>query len=190
MEKIPLQIVALAHNEAQPSSYLVILKEATGSRRLPVVIGSFEAQAIAAAVEGKRNIRPLTHDLIANTLRTFSIELEEVIISALRDHVFYATLVCRTAEGEVYELDSRTSDALALAIRFGCQVSTYMSIMNEAGIYWDQDDHDQPKSRVRKSGLSAYSEEELEQLLQDALELEDYQKAASIRDELNRRKSN
>ena len=189
MDKIPLQIVALAHNEAQPSSYLVILKEEEGTRRLPVPIRSFEAQAIAAAVEGQANARPLTHDLIANTLRMFSIELEEVIITALRDNVFFAVLVCRTPEGESVELDSRTSDALALAIRFGCPVFTYRSILMAAGIVWDYHER-QSLPTQKKEGLTSYSEEELEQLLSDALDLEDYQKAAQIRDEINRRKSN
>lgn len=189
MEKIPLHIIALAHNDGQDAGYLVILKEEEGERRLPVSIGSYEAQAIAAAVEGKTNTLPLTHDLITLTLQKFGIELEEVIISALRDHVFYSTLVCRAPNGLEYELDSRTSDALALAIRFGCPIFTYMGIMDEAGIYWE---HDRPVThRVhRPTGLSSYSEEELEQLLQDAIDMEDYQKAATIRDELNKRKSN
>lgn len=189
MDKIPLQIVALAHNEAQPSSYLVILKEEEGTRRLPVSIGSFEAQAIAAAVEGKTNTRPLTHDLIANTLRIFSIDLEEVVITALRDNVFFAALVCRTPQGERIELDSRTSDALALAVRFACPVFTYRSILMAAGIVWDYQER-QSHTTEKKQGLASFSEEELEQLLNDALALEDYQKAARIRDEINRRKSN
>lgn len=189
MEKIPIHIIALAHNEGQDSSYLVILKEEEGERRLPVSIGSYEAQAIAAAVEGKTPALPLTHDLLSHTMQRFGVALEEVIISALRDHVFFSTLVCRSPEGAVFELDSRTSDALALAIRFSCPIFTNMTILNEAGIYWENDGPLTHKLHT-KSGLGGYSEEELEQLLQDAIDLEDYQKAATIRDELNKRKSN
>lgn len=188
MQKIHLQIVALVHNEAQPSSFVVLLKEEEGERRLPVVIGSFEAQAIASAAEGIKPNRPFTHDLFANTLRTFSIQLEEVLISELRSNVFYATLVCSTQDGMLYELDSRTSDALALAIRFGCPIYTYPPIMDEAGIIWEN----APEQPIvaSKRNLSSYSDEELEQMLEEALEEENYERAAMIRDELGRRKSN
>ncbi len=189
MNKIPLQIMALVHNEAQPSSYLVILKEENGERRLPVVIGSFEAHAIAAAAEGVKGGRPLTHDLFADTLRTFSIQIEEVVISELRDSVFYAVLVCSLPEGGIYELDSRTSDALALAIRFGCPIFTYSPIMEEAGIFWENP----PEKAIagqQRSTLSGFTEDELSQMLEEALDDEDYERAAAIRDELKQRKSN
>ncbi|MBK6948938.1 MAG: bifunctional nuclease family protein [Haliscomenobacter sp.] len=189
MNKIPLQIMALVHNEAQPSSYLVILKEEDGERRLPVVIGSFEAHAIAAAAEGAKGPRPLTHDLFANMLRTFSIQIEEVIISDLRNSVFYAVLVCSMPEGGIFELDSRTSDALALAIRFGCPISTYSPIMEEAGIFWENPS-EKGISGPQASSLSGHTEDELSQMLEEALEDEDYERAAAIRDELKQRKSN
>lgn len=189
MKKIPLQIMALVHNEAQPSSYLVILKEEDGERRLPVVIGSFEAHAIAAAAEGAKGARPLTHDLFANTLRTFSIQMEEVIISELRNSVFYAVLVCSVPEGGIFELDSRTSDALALAIRFGCPIFTYSPIMEEAGIFWEAP-QEKTISSQQRSSLSGYTEDELSLMLEEALEDEDYERAAAIRDELKQRTSN
>ena len=188
MQKLPLQIIALVHSEGQATSFVVLLKEEEGERRLPVVIGSFEAQAIASAAEGVKPNRPLTHDLLANTLRSFSIQLEEVLISDLRDNVFYATLVCSAPDGHLYEIDSRTSDALALAIRFDYPIYTYRQIMDKAGIIWDNPPEKSLASGKR--GLSAVEEEELHQMLEEALEEENYERAAVIRDELERRKSN
>lgn len=188
MQKLPLHIVALVHNEAQPSSYIVLLKEEDGERRLPVVIGAFEAQAIASAAEGVKPNRPFTHDLLSNTLRTFSVQLEEVLISDLKDNVFYATLVCSSPDGKIYEIDSRTSDALALAIRFGCPIFTYRPIIDQAGIIWEN--AKEKALPASKRGMGAYSEEELLDMLEEALEQEHYERAAEIRDEIARRKSN
>lgn len=187
MEKIKIQVAAIAHNQSQPNSFIVLLREEEGNRRLPIVIGAFEAQAIAIAAEGVKPNRPLTHDLLFKTLQQFNIILEEVIISALRDGVFYATLICQNPGGGVTKLDSRTSDALALALRFECPIFTYPIIMDSAGIEWnppiEQKEDDQEKS------ISEFTDLELEEKLQKALEEEDYERAARLRDELKNRKS-
>lgn len=188
MQKLLLHIIALAHNEGQASSFVVLLKEEEGERRLPVVIGSIEAQAIASAVEGVKPNRPFTHDLLANTLKSFSVQIVEVLISDLRDNVFFATLLCSTPDGHLCEIDSRTSDALALAMRFDCPIYTYRHIMDKAGIIWDNPPEKSLTSGRR--GLGSLSEEELQLMLEEALEEEHYERAAEIRDELERRKSN
>ena len=133
MKKIELDIVALSHSVTQSHNYAVVLGEQDGSRRLPIVIGGFEAQAIAVAMERMTPNRPLTHDLFKNTLETFEIELKEVIINNLLDGIFYARLIC-IEDGEEFEIDSRTSDALAMAVRFNCPIFTYEFILDAAGV--------------------------------------------------------
>src|SRR5690606_38025842 len=127
----------LSHSITQTHSYAVVLGEVNGLRRLPIVIGGFEAQAIAVALERMQPSRPLTHDLFANFMTTFSIELSEVVIYKLEEGIFYARLICRH-EGEYIEIDSRTSDALALAVRANCRIWTYENILDVAGLYLDQ----------------------------------------------------
>lgn len=191
MKKIELEIVALSHSITQTHSYAVVLGELNGLRRLPIVIGGFEAQAIAVALEKMQPSRPLTHDLMKNFMNAFNIELHEVIISALNDGIFYAKLICAD-KNETLEIDSRTSDALALAVRFGCPIYTYESILEQAGISMEEPEGKREKKVTKTSGqeedLSAMSLEELNQLLKDVLEHEDYIKAISIRDEINNRK--
>src|SRR3954469_363430 len=128
MKKIELEIVALSHSITQTHSYAVVLGEVSGLRRLPIVIGGVEAQAIAVALERMQPSRPLTHDLFANFMATFSIELNEVVIYKLEEGIFFAQLVC-LSNGETVEIDSRTSDALAMAVRANCKVYTYESIL-------------------------------------------------------------
>src|SRR5689334_18563130 len=137
MKKIELEIVALSHSITQTHSYAVVLGEVSGLRRLPIVIGGFEAQAIAVALERMEPSRPLTHDLFANFMSTFNIELTEVIIYKLEEGIFFAQLVCQH-EGETVEIDARTSDALALAVRAGCRIYTYENILDTAGLFLDQ----------------------------------------------------
>jgi len=175
--------MALAHAQNHPNSYLVLLAEETGERRLPVVIGGAEAQSIAIAAQGIVPDRPMTHDLISNTLQRLNIELEEVVISELREGVFYSTLYCKSAEGINYTLDSRTSDALALAMRSKCPIFTYAPVMDEAGINADEEKEAIDPSKP----VTEYSDNELEELLEEALSTENYERAADIRDELNRR---
>jgi uncharacterized protein len=200
MRKIPLDIVGLQPSMTQTHNYAVVLGEHNGNRRLPIIIGGFEAQAIAVAVERMLPNRPLTHDLFKNALETFNIDLHEVVISNLLDGVFYARLVCYK-DGVPHEIDSRTSDALAMAVRFNCPIFTYEFILEAAGVVLEETDGGQPSrkgsdrgstkgSRPSDSGssLTTMTVEELNKKLNELLANEDYEKAAKIRDELNRRK--
>jgi len=195
MKKIELEIVALSHTLAQTQNYAIVLGEKGGSRRLPIVIGGFEAQAIAVAMEGMAPSRPMTHDLFKNVMETFSIDLKEIVINNLVDGIFYANLVFIQGGKEI-EVDSRTSDALALAVRFGCPIYSFEFILEQAGIILEEDtEREVQKAKTRlqqqqpkEKGIEDYSTDELETMLETVLEEEDYEKAARIRDELNRRK--
>jgi bifunctional DNase/RNase len=196
MKKVKLEIVALSHSVTQSNNYAVVLGEEGGPRRLPIVIGGFEAQAIAVAMERMTPNRPLTHDLFKQTLETFQIELKEIIINNLLDGIFYARLIC-LKEGEIYEIDSRTSDALAMAVRFKCPIFTYEFILDAAGVVLEANEEEGSKaeepvsaqSEEKKSSLTQLSMEDLNNQLEEALAKEDYEQAARIRDEINRRKS-
>lgn len=205
MKKIELDIVALSHSVTQSHNYAVVLGEQDGSRRLPIVIGGFEAQAIAVAMERMTPNRPLTHDLFKNTLETFEIELKEVIINNLLDGIFYARLIC-LKDGEEFEIDSRTSDALAMAVRFNCPIFTYEFILDAAGVILEDSEEEgaekqtpaeKPKTTTGKKSkrkksvsgnpLSSYTTDELSKMLEEVLTDEDYERAAKIRDEIQRR---
>lgn len=199
MKKIELEIVALSHSITQTHSYAVVLGEVNGLRRLPIVIGGFEAQAIAVALEKMQPSRPLTHDLMKNFMTAFNIDLHEIVISDLQEGIFYSKLVC-SSDNDTIEIDSRTSDALALAVRFGCTVFTYEHILESAGILME--DTGSSSSTTKKSKVTTTSSEEgtgkedlktmsiedLNILLNDVLDHEDYIRAISIRDEINKRK--
>lgn len=196
MRKIELEIVALSHSVTQSHNYAVVLGEQDGTRRLPIVIGSFEAQAIAVAMERMSPNRPLTHDLFKSALDTFHIDLKEVVINNLLDGIFYARLVC-LKDGDLIEIDSRTSDALALAVRYNCPIYTYEFILDAAGVVLEEaEEQSQPVREQRSSSsasgrgssLSSYSIEALTQMLEEVLGEENYERAAEIRDEINRRK--
>lgn len=192
MEKIELEIVALSHSVTQSHNYAVVLGEKMGHRRLPIVIGGFEAQAIAVAMEDMSPSRPLTHDLLKNTIETFEIDLQEVVINNLLDGIFYARLVC-VFNGKVIEIDSRTSDAIAMAVRFKCPIFTYKEILSQAGVTLDDEGSVQDikvKSKEPKAtdSLESMSLNGLNDLLEKMLSQENYEKAAEIRDEINRRK--
>jgi bifunctional DNase/RNase len=194
MKKIELEIVALSHSITQTHSYAVVLGEVNGLRRLPIVIGGFEAQAIAVALERMQPSRPLTHDLMKNFMNAFNVELMEIIINDLQEGIFYSKLVCIN-EHDTVEIDSRTSDALALAVRFGCPIYTYDHILESAGILMEDTSKgkksdiavDEPSSVTREE-LQKMSLEELNTLLNEVLEQEDYIRAIAIRDEINKRK--
>jgi uncharacterized protein len=187
MKKIELDIVAISHSVTQTSNYAVVLGEKRGSRRLPIVIGSFEAQAIAVAMERMTPNRPLTHDLFKNALEIYD----------LLDGIFYAKLVC-SREGVLTEIDSRTSDALAMAVRFNCPIFTFEFILDAAGVVLEdtdlEDEEQEPAFATAEAGssgnpLASFSTDALTKLLDEVLEEENYERAAQIRDELDRRKA-
>ena len=200
MKKIELEIVALSHSITQTHSYAVVLGEINGLRRLPIVIGGFEAQAIAVALEKMQPSRPLTHDLMKNFLTAFAIELHEIIICDLQEGIFYSKLVC-SSENDTIEIDSRTSDALALAVRFGCPIYTYENILESAGILMEDTEKGAKKKKKQEAvvteegggggddDLKTMSLEELNNLLNEVLASEDYIRAIAIRDEINSRRN-
>lgn len=191
-DKVQLNIIGLTTGHTQKNSYTLILGEVDGDLKLPVVIGSYEAQSIALVIEKIKPHRPLTHDLIQNMLNTFDISLKEVIIYKLEEGVFYAKLICDQNKEEV-EIDSRTSDAIALALRFECPIFTYKNIMQDAGIMLESADFDEPhqqnepKAKSEGPNLKELTLEELQKELDRAIQVEDYDKAALLRDEINSR---
>lgn len=193
MEKIELYIVTLTHSVTQSSNYAVVMGEVDGNRRLPIVIGGFEAQAIAVAMEGMIPSRPLTHDLLKNTLDTFEIEVTEILINNLVEGVFHARIVCMQ-HGREFEIDSRTSDAIAMAVRYGCPIYTYDFILDAAGVRiedpqpGESEEVKEEKPRRKRRGYAEYSLDDLTAMLDKVIGEEDYEKAAKIRDEINRRK--
>jgi uncharacterized protein len=197
MKKIELEIVALSHSITQSHSYAVVLGEVNGLRRLPIVIGGFEAQAIAVALEKMAPSRPLTHDLMKNFMNAFAVELHEIIICDLQEGIFYSKLVC-SSDNDTVEIDSRTSDAIALAVRFGCPIYTYENILESAGILMEETGAKKKKGKqdivMEEEGPSGNEDlktmtlEELDHLLNDVLAHEDYLRAIAIRDEINSRK--
>jgi hypothetical protein len=190
MQKVELEIVALSHSVTQSNSYAVILGEVNGIRRLPIVIGGFEAQAIAVALENMHPSRPLTHDLMKNFMTAFDIQLQEVCICDLQEGIFYSKLVCTTANDTI-EIDSRTSDALALAVRFGCPIYVFGNILDQAGLENETGEKittaKAPVIEQKKKDLASLTLAELNELLNEVLEQEDYIRAIDIRDEINKR---
>lgn len=192
MEKIELKIVGLSYSQTQSGAYALVLAEKKGVRRLPIIIGGFEAQSIAIELEKMKPSRPLTHDLFKTFADTFHVKIKEVLIYNLVEGVFYAKIVC-DQQGEIYDLDARTSDAIAIGIRANCAVYTFEHILSSAGIQLeDEIDADAAVNENQDADsnaneLSIASVEELEALLQEAIEQEDYERASEIRDELNKR---
>jgi uncharacterized protein len=192
MHKVELEIIALSHSITQSNSYAVILGEVGGSRRLPIVIGGFEAQAIAVALENMQPSRPLTHDLMKNFMTSFDVALQEVYICDLQEGIFYAKLVCFTANDTI-EIDSRTSDAIALAVRFGCPIYVNNSILETAGLENEGSEKKiNPVTSIvsdptNENDLSTMSLDALNDLLNEVLEQEDYIRAIDIRDEIAKR---
>lgn len=205
MKKIQLEILGLSSSQSQSGSFALILGEKHGNRRLPIIIGMFEAQSIAIQIEKINPNRPLTHDLFKSFAEQVHVTILEVLISDLKEGVFYSKIVCSDG-ATTFELDSRPSDAIAIGLRFGVPIYTVESVMSEAGIILsdldegaetdDEDDEDEdddapgtPRGEATeaKEPSGQVSQEELTKMLAQALEREDYEKAAKIRDELNKR---
>ena len=195
--KIKLNILGLSYSQTQSGAYALVLAEEEGERRIPIIIGAVEAQSIAIKLEGLEPPRPLTHDLFLNFARAFKIDILEVVIYKLEEGIFYSELVCLYND-EVVRIDSRTSDAVSLALRFNCPIFTFEDIMEKAGIVLDFGDQEETqqeekkspeeKSKKAKSSLEEKTMQELKDLLNDAVEKENYEKASEIKAELERRK--
>jgi uncharacterized protein len=192
MEKIRLEIVGMSYSQSQSGAYALILGEVKGKRRLPIIIGGYEAQAIAVELEKMKPTRPLTHDLFKSFADTYLIQLKEVIIDQFKLGVFHAKLLCVQNNVES-SIDSRTSDAVALAIRFKCPIFTYENIMVEAGMLIDEnaaasDIMTKPEDEPDEAAYEQFTLGELEEMLQKAVDHEEYEKASLIRDEIRKRK--
>ena len=197
MDKIQLDIIGLQSSQSQSGSFALVLGERDGERRLPIIIGMFEAQAIAIEIEDIIPNRPMTHDLFKSFAHEFKFKVEEILISDLKEGVFFAKIVCSSEIGNI-EIDARPSDAIAIGLRFKAEIFTYEKILSEAGIVLSDDEEiedigvkhkseEKTVSKEKKSGLKDLSLEKLNQLLDKAIEAEDYEKAASLRDEIGRR---
>lgn len=193
MDKVKLNIVGLSYSQTQSGAYALVLGEDKGKRRLPIIIGGFEAQAIAIELEDMTPTRPLTHDLFKSFAESFDIDIKEVIIYNLVEGIFYAKLICQH-NGQEIEVDARTSDAIAISVRFKCPVYTYEFILSSAGIILDEEGEpttdDESKSKTKPKPKKQKTIAELESQLNDALAKEDYEKASRLRDEINERKKN
>jgi bifunctional DNase/RNase len=206
VKKIELEILGLSSSQSQSGSFALVLGEKDGSRRLPIIIGMFEAQSIAIQIEKINPTRPLTHDLFKTFALQMDVSVQEIMISDLKEGVFFSKIVCHAGEKE-FELDARPSDAIAIGLRFGVPIYTVESVLSEAGIILsdldEEEDEDEetdeiPTSSTKESSastgsssskakLTEVSVDELNKMLNEALEKEDYEKAAKIRDELNKR---
>lgn len=188
MQKIELKIFGLSYSHSQSSAYALILGEKKGNRRLPIIVGGLEAQAIAIEVEKMKPARPLTHDLFKTFAEIYNVEVKEIIINRFHEGIFYSILVCDDGHQEI-EIDSRTSDAVAIALRFNCPIYTYEQVMSVAGVIMDSDeDHKQSETTEEKdSEFQNLNVKELQEALNQAIENENYEKASVIRDEIKKR---
>jgi uncharacterized protein len=193
MDKVKLEIAGLSYSQTQSGAYALVLTESGGKRSLPIIIGGFEAQAIAIELEKMTPTRPLTHDLFKSFAVSFGIKIKEVVIYNLNEGIFYAKLICER-EGQISEIDARTSDAIALGIRFKCPIYTFENILSSAGIIYDENQDltsdilDEKVDDDDKNTMGSMDMEELQRLLEEALSDEDYERASKIRDEINKRK--
>ena len=200
MNKIGLEIIGLSYSQTQSGAYALVLGEKDGKRRIPIIIGGFEAQAIAIELENMTPSRPLTHDLFKTFAATFEIKIKEIIIYNLVEGIFFAKLVCEQ-NGKIVEIDARTSDSIALAVRFNCPVSTYEFILSSAGIVLEEENTELGENELSNEEVTELIEEDpddvakksisdLEKMLDEAIRNEDYERASLIRDEINKRKAN
>lgn len=204
MSKIKLNVLGISYSQTQSGAYALVLAEEEGERRIPIIIGGFEAQAIAIQLEGLKPPRPLTHDLFLSFATAFGISIQEINIYKLEEGVFYSKLICQDGEKQM-TVDARTSDAIALALRFKCSIYTTEDILSKSGIVIDIEP--EPKDKPSASSkfftdpspaepkrpaeeLHDFSISELKEMLQEAVKNENYEKASDIRDEINRRNKN
>ncbi len=201
MKKIKLNVLGISYSQTQSGAYALVLNEEKGERRIPIIIGGFEAQSIAIQLEGLKPPRPLTHDLFKNFSDIFGINLTEINIYKLEEGVFYSNLICQK-DGKEIEVDARTSDAIALALRFKCPIYTTEEILSKSGIIVEIDFEKEQKGEPGAQAadptgfeeqpsfedLADLTQEELQEILQEAVKNENYEKASQIRDEINRRK--
>ena len=194
MNKVSLEIVGLTYSESSTGAYVLLLGDKNSQRKMPIVIGSAEAESIAVGIDKQRGGRPLTHDLFLRFAKEFNVEIKEVVINRFREGVYYAMLVCQQGN-DITMVDARPSDAIAIAVRVGCSIYAYEAVMQEAAFVMDDmevtDEESQNETHINKvqdeNKLELLTLHELENLLQEAIEEEDYQKAAQIRDEINGR---
>jgi hypothetical protein len=196
VDKIKLEILGLSSSQSQSGSFALVLGEVDGNRRLPIIIGMFEAQAIAIEIEKIMPNRPMTHDLFKAFAHNFDYAIDEIIISDLREGVFFAKIVCSN-DTKTVEVDARPSDAIAIGLRFNVPIFTDESVLSEAGIVLTEEESEagrkttpsarQEKTKPTVDNLKDLSYDKLQNLLNEALKMEDYEKAAKIRDEINRR---
>lgn len=199
MKKIKLEILGLSSSQSQTGSFALVLGETEGNRRLPIIIGMFEAQAIAIEIEKIIPNRPMTHDLFKSFASNFHFTVEEILISDLKEGVFFAKVVCSDGLKKT-EIDARPSDAIAIGLRFDSPIYTYETILAEAGIVLTDEAEEEkaeaepaeaPRARKesssKKDDFKNLSVERLNELLKEAIDKEDYERAAKIRDELSRR---
>lgn len=199
MDKIKLDIIGLQSSQSQSGSFALVLGENKGDRRLPIIIGMFEAQAIAIEMEKITPNRPMTHDLFRSFAHEFKFKVEEILISDLKEGVFFAKIICSSEYGQV-EIDARPSDAIAISLRFDAEIFTYEKILAEAGIVLSEEDEieeivkevsepvSKPKAKSSKgNSLKDLSLEKLKELLEKAIANEDYEMAARLRDEIGKR---
>jgi len=194
MKRVKLKVLGISYSQTQSGAYALILVEEKGERRVPIIIGGFEAQAIVIKLENLDPPRPLTHDLFRNFASEFNISVIEVMIYKLEEGVFYSRLLCNNGEKEI-SIDSRTSDAVALALRFGCPIYITEEILEKAGITVtpaesgpETENDSDTLFESEGSNYDTYSDEELYKMIDEAVKTEDYEKAASIRDEIEKRK--
>ena len=198
MEKIKLDILGLSSSQSQSGSFALVLGETNGKRRLPIIIGMFEAQAIAIEIEKIIPNRPMTHDLFKSFAQSFDFEVEEILISDLKEGVFFAKIVCTNGVKQI-DVDARPSDAIAIGLRFNVPIFTYETVLAEAGIVLTDETEEEEEatttkkestrksSKPEKEQLKDLSNDKLNKMLEEALANEDYEKAAKLRDEMNRR---
>jgi len=205
MSKIKLNVLGISYSQTQSGAYALVLTEEDGDRRIPIIVGGFEAQAIAIQLEGLKPPRPLTHDLFLNFATSFKIDLLEVNIYKLEEGVFYSKMLCDNGSNRI-TIDARTSDAIALALRFKCPIYTSEEIMERAGIVleFSKESKEEPGDKDLETvdttktsptttrdteEYKSYSDKELHEMLQEAVSEEDYERASMIRDEINRRQA-